>query len=85
MAKKQTLTATHTILSQTVPITPTPLDMAPSQSAKSAKAKKEKVFHPESRKAQQLARNALRRDKRSNQSSKRSQKHDSRGAHPHEV
>ncbi|KAL9713686.1 translation machinery-associated protein 16 [Leucoagaricus gongylophorus] len=52
--------------------------MAPSQSAKSAKAKKEKVFHPESRKAQQLARNALRRDKRSNQSSKRSQKHDSR-------
>ncbi|KAJ3571818.1 hypothetical protein NP233_g3492 [Leucocoprinus birnbaumii] len=51
--------------------------MAPSQTAKSAasKTKKEKVFHPASRKAGQLARKSLRKGKLGNLSSKRAQKH----------
>ncbi|KAF5362572.1 hypothetical protein D9756_002494 [Leucocoprinus leucothites] len=54
--------------------------MAPSQTAKSAasKTKKEKVFHPASRKASQLARKALRKGRLGNLTSKRSQKHDAR-------
>ncbi|KXN86609.1 Translation machinery-associated protein 16 [Leucoagaricus sp. SymC.cos] len=51
--------------------------MAPSQSKSVAsKGKKEKVFHPASRKAEQIARKALRKGKLGNLSSKRSQKHD---------
>jgi translation machinery-associated protein 16 len=50
--------------------------MAPSSTAK---PKKEKVFHPSSRKAGQLARNALRKGKLGNLSAKRSQKHHSLG------
>lgn len=55
--------------------------MAPSKSAKAtaSKTKKEKVFHPASRKAEQLARKALRKGKLGDLSSKRSQKHDARG------
>ena len=53
--------------------------MAPSSRVKTAKPKKEKVFHPSSRKAGQLARNALRKGKLGNLSTKRSQKHDSLG------
>ena len=53
--------------------------MAPSTTAKTAKLKKEKVFHPSSRKAGQLARNALRKGKLGNLSTKRSQKHHSLG------
>lgn len=53
--------------------------MAPSKSGKPAaaapKAKKEKVFHPESRKAAQIARKALRKGKLGNLASKRGQKH----------
>ncbi|KAF8159646.1 hypothetical protein B0H34DRAFT_704311 [Crassisporium funariophilum] len=54
--------------------------MAPSSTVKTtaaAKVKKEKVFHPSSRKAGQLARNALRKGKLGNLSSKRNQKHHS--------
>ena len=51
--------------------------MAPS---KTAKPKKEKVFHPASRKAGQLARNALRKGKLGNLSTKRNQKHHSLGS-----
>lgn len=55
--------------------------MAPSQSPKStaSKTKKEKLFHPASRKAEQLARKALRKGKLGNLASKRFQKHDTRG------
>ena len=53
-----------------------PRSMAPSSTAK---AKKEKVFHPASRKAGQLARNALRKGKLGNLSTKRSQKHHTLG------
>ncbi|KAG5653405.1 hypothetical protein H0H81_000692 [Sphagnurus paluster] len=47
--------------------------MAPSKSAKSApaKEKKEKIYHPSSRKAEQLARKALRKGKLGNLASKR--------------
>ncbi|KIM44488.1 hypothetical protein M413DRAFT_24978 [Hebeloma cylindrosporum] len=54
--------------------------MAPTTSAKSAvasKVKKEKLFHPASRKAGQLARNALRKGKLGNLATKRNQKHHS--------
>ncbi|GLB41778.1 putative translation machinery-associated protein 16 [Lyophyllum shimeji] len=53
--------------------------MAPSQSAKASKApqKKEKIFHPSSRKAAQLARTALRKGKLGNLASKRGQKNNS--------
>ena len=50
--------------------------MAPSSTAK---PKKEKIFHPSSRKAGQLARNALRKGKLGNLSAKRSQRHHSLG------
>lgn len=56
--------------------------MAPTTSAKSAvasKGKKEKVFHPASRKAGQLARHALRKGKLGNLATKRNQKHHSLG------
>jgi hypothetical protein len=49
--------------------------MAPSSTAKP----KEKLFHPSSRKAGQLARNALRKGKLGNLSSKRSKKYHSLG------
>ncbi|KAF5351522.1 hypothetical protein D9758_007238 [Tetrapyrgos nigripes] len=53
--------------------------MAPSKTNKTASAatrtKKEKIFHPQSRKADQLARKSLRKDKLSAQSSDRKQKH----------
>ncbi|KAF9453537.1 hypothetical protein P691DRAFT_814485 [Macrolepiota fuliginosa MF-IS2] len=54
--------------------------MAPSKTPKASasETKKEKVFHPSSRKAEQIARKALRKGKLGNQSSKRTQKHDSR-------
>ncbi|KAF8817532.1 hypothetical protein BYT27DRAFT_7199066 [Phlegmacium glaucopus] len=51
--------------------------MAPSSTVKTTNPKKEKVFHPASRKAGQLARNALRKGKLGNLSTKRSQKHHS--------
>lgn len=50
--------------------------MAPA-AAPAAKEKKEKLFHPASRKAGQLARNALRKGKLGNLASKRSTKHHS--------
>lgn len=55
--------------------------MAPSETTKTAasRTKKEKIFHPASRKAEQLARKALRKGKLGNLTSKRSQKHDTRG------
>ncbi|KAG6891222.1 hypothetical protein C0995_008474 [Termitomyces sp. Mi166 len=55
--------------------------MAPSKTPKKAASapKKEKVFHPSSRKADQLARKALRKGKLGNLASKRSQKHNSLG------
>ena len=54
----------------------TTIYMAPSSIAK---PKKEKVFHPSSRKAGQLARNALRKGKLGNLAAKRTQKHHSLG------
>ncbi|KAI0322811.1 hypothetical protein OF83DRAFT_1048457 [Amylostereum chailletii] len=55
--------------------------MAPSKSPKTGvkekKEKKEKVFHPDSRKAGQLARTQLRKGKLAGQASKRSKKHSS--------
>lgn len=59
--------------------------MAPSETIKTtaSKSKKEKIFHPGSRKAEQLARKALRKGKLGDLSSKRSQKHDTRGESCH--
>ena len=51
--------------------------MAPSKSA--SKEKKEKIFHPNSRKAGQLTRTQLRKNKLADQASKRSKKHASKG------
>ncbi|KDR80540.1 hypothetical protein GALMADRAFT_61617 [Galerina marginata CBS 339.88] len=54
--------------------------MAPTSTAKSTtatKEKKEKLFHPSSRKAGQLARHALRKGKIGNLATKRNQKHSS--------
>ncbi|KAF9462887.1 hypothetical protein BDZ94DRAFT_1260097 [Collybia nuda] len=52
--------------------------MAPSKPGKASPApKKEKIHHPSSRKAGQLARNALRKGKLGNLASKRGQKHNS--------
>lgn len=60
------------------------VEMAPSKSPKTAaktaggkvaSAKKEKVYHPESRKASQLARKALRKGKLGNLAQKRGKKH----------
>ena len=53
--------------------------MAPSKTGKTAQPKKEKVYHPSSRKAGQLARHALRKGKLGNLASKRGQKHNSLG------
>lgn len=57
--------------------------MAPSTKAKTGtkekKGKKEKVFHPESRKAGQLARTQLRKTKLAEQAVKRHKKHASKG------
>ncbi|PPQ90766.1 hypothetical protein CVT25_010155 [Psilocybe cyanescens] len=57
--------------------------MAPANTTKAAaaatKVKKEKLFHPASRKAGQLARNALRKGKLGNLTTKRNQKHHSLG------
>jgi translation machinery-associated protein 16 len=59
--------------------------MAPTPTSKSAtaikekKEKKEKLFHPSSRKAGQLARNALRKGKLGNLASKRTHKQNSLG------
>lgn len=54
--------------------------MAPSKTGKAPPApKKEKIYHPSSRKAGQLARNALRKGKLGNLASKRGQKHNSLG------
>ena len=61
------------------------MKMAPTTTAKSAvasKVKKEKVFHPASRKAGQLARHALRKGKLGNLLTKRNQKHHSLGVSP---
>jgi translation machinery-associated protein 16 len=58
------------------------MKMAPTITTKSAvasKLKKEKVFHPASRKAGQLARHALRKGKLGNLATKRNQKHHSLG------
>ncbi|THH14631.1 hypothetical protein EW146_g5723 [Bondarzewia mesenterica] len=55
--------------------------MAPSKTGKvdtkEKKAKKEKIFHPESRKAGQLARTQIRKSKLAGQASKRAKKHSS--------
>ncbi|KAG5724930.1 UPF0534 like protein [Termitomyces sp. T112] len=53
--------------------------MAPSKTPKTAASapKKEKIFHPSSRKADQLARKALRKGKLGNLASRRSQKQNS--------
>jgi translation machinery-associated protein 16 len=57
--------------------------MAPSlktgKSAAAPKPKKEKIYHPGSRKAGQLARNSLRKGKLGNLALKRGKKHDSLG------
>ena len=60
--------------------------MAPSTTAKTNSAtkpkkvvKKEKIFHPSSRKAGQLTRQAHRKSRLQNLASKRSQKHNSLG------
>ena len=50
-----------------------------STKAKAKPAKKEKIFHPQSRKAGQLARTQLRQSKLAGQASKRSKKHSSKG------
>jgi len=42
-------------------------------------AKREKVFHPESRKAEQLARKQLRKSKLAGQASKRAKLHSAKG------
>jgi hypothetical protein len=52
--------------------------MAPTKKPQKA-AKKEKVFHPESRKAGQLARKQLRKSKLAGQASKRVKLHSSKG------
>jgi hypothetical protein len=52
--------------------------MAPTEKPQKA-AKKEKVFHPESRKAEQLARKQLRKSKLTGQASKRKKLHSAKG------
>ena len=54
------------------------LHMAPTKKPQKA-AKKEKVFHPESRKAGQLARKQLRKSKLAGQASKRTKLHSAKG------
>jgi translation machinery-associated protein 16 len=52
--------------------------MAPTKKPQKV-AKKEKIFHPESRKAGQLARKQLRKSKLAGQASKRGKLHSSKG------
>jgi hypothetical protein len=52
--------------------------MAPTKKPQKA-AKREKIFHPESRKAGQLARKQLRKSKLAGQASKRGKLHSSKG------
>jgi translation machinery-associated protein 16 len=52
--------------------------MAPTEKPKKA-AKKEKIFHPESRKAEQLARKQLRKSKLTGQASMRKKLHSAKG------
>ena len=58
--------------------TPTGDDMAPTKKPQK-NAKKEKIFHPESRKAEQLARKQLRKSKLAEQASNRAKLHSSKG------
>jgi hypothetical protein len=58
--------------------TPRVNDMAPTKKSPKV-AKKEKIFHPESRKAEQLARKQLRKTKLAGQASKRAKLHSVRG------
>jgi hypothetical protein len=57
------------------------IDMAPIKKPQKPQkaAKKEKIFHPESRKAGQLARKQLRKSKLAGQASKRGKLHSSKG------
>jgi len=50
-----------------------------AKTSAAAKEKKEKVFHPASRKAGQLARHAIRKGKLGNLATKRTQKHNTLG------
>jgi hypothetical protein len=54
------------------------IDMAPTKKPQKA-AKREKLFHPESRKAGQLARKQLRKSKLTGQASKRVKLHSAKG------
>jgi len=54
------------------------INMAPTKKPQKA-SKKEKLFHPESRKAEQLARKQLRKSKLAGQASKRVKLHSSKG------
>jgi hypothetical protein len=57
------------------------MHMAPSKTPKStSRPKKEKVFHPDSRKAGQLNRVQLRKVKLADAASKRTKKHSAQGA-----
>jgi hypothetical protein len=57
------------------------MHMAPSKTPKStSRPKKEKVFHPDSRKAGQLSRVQLRKAKLADAASKRTKKHSAQGA-----
>lgn len=56
----------------------TDTDMAPTKTPPKG-AKKEKIFHPESRKAGQLARKQLRKSKLAGQASKRTKLHSTKG------
>jgi translation machinery-associated protein 16 len=56
--------------------------MAPTKKPQKA-AKKEKVFHPESRKAEQLARKQIRKSKLAGQASNRAKLHSSKGKLKH--
>lgn len=53
----------------------------PKQVKKGGKPKKEKVFHPLSRKADQLVRTQIRKSKLAEQAKARSKKHDAQGVH----
>jgi hypothetical protein len=54
------------------------IDMAPTKKPQKS-AKKEKIFHPESRKAEQLARKQLRKSKLAEQASNRTKLHSLKG------
>jgi len=53
--------------------------MAPTKKKPQKNAKKEKIFHPESRKAEQLGRKQLRKSKLGEQASKRAKLHSAKG------